>query len=115
MVIPILTCRLGHYWVTDPSPTTPTPHKNQVTSNHSLTLHANPRTVGGGTQVPTQVPTAKRPRGAEAVNAKIQGRSTPFGAKKGGGQLQTKIIIGALAYNVCLYPLYFIRYMAFSI
>ena len=48
------------------------------------------------------------------MNAKIQGRSTPFGGKKGGAvKLQTKNIIGALAYNLCLYSLYFIRYMAF--
>ena len=40
------------------------------------------------------------------MNAKIQGRSTPFGEKKGGGQLQTKNIIGALAYNSCLYSPY---------
>ena len=33
---------------------------------------------------------------SETVNAKIQGRSTPFRAKKGGGQLQTRNIIGAL-------------------
>ena len=45
------------------------------------------------------------------MNAKIWGQSTPFGAKKGGGgQLQTKNIIGALAHNSCLYSLYFIRY-----
>ena len=31
------------------------------------------------------LPTAKQLRRAEAVNAKIQGRSTPFGAKKRGG------------------------------
>ena len=36
---------------------------------------------GGGTE---WLPTAKRPRGAEAVNAKIQGRSTHLKAKKGG-------------------------------
>ena len=35
---------------------------------------------GGGTLRFKRVPTAKRPSGAEAVNAKIQGRSTPFGA-----------------------------------
>ena len=40
------------------------------------------------------------------MNAKIQGRSTPFGGKKGGGQLQSKNIIGALAYNLCLYSLF---------
>ena len=51
----------------------------------------------------------------EAVNAKIQGRSTPFGAKKGGGQLQTKSKIGVLTYNSLLYSLYSIRYMAFFI
>ena len=56
-----------------------------------------------------------RSRGAEAMNAKFQGQSTPFGAKKGGGQLQTKNILGALADNLCLYSLYFIRYMAFFI
>ena len=51
------------------------------------------------------------------VNAKILERSNPFGAKKGGSQLQTKKIIGALvlAYNLCLYSLYFIRYIAFFI
>ena len=49
------------------------------------------------------------------MNAKIQGWSTPFGQKKGGGQLQTKNIIGTLAYNLCLYSLYFIRYMGFFI
>ena len=46
------------------------------------------------------------------VKAKIQGRSTPFGAKKGGSQLQSKNIIGTLAYKLCLYSLCFIRYMA---
>ena len=43
---------------------------------------------GGGALRFEWVPTAKRPRGAEVVKAKIQGRSTPFGAKKGGGQLK---------------------------
>ena len=40
------------------------------------------------------------------MNAKIQGRSTPFGAKKGGSQLQTKKIISALvlSYNLGLIP-----------
>ena len=70
---------------------------------------------GGGALRFEQVPTAKRPRGAKVVNAKIQGLSTPFGAKKGGGQLQTKNTLGALAYSLCLYSLYFIRYMAFFI
>ena len=70
---------------------------------------------GGGAHRFEWVPTAKWPHGAEVVNAKIQGWSTPFGAKKGVGQLQTKNIIGALAYNLCLYSLYFIRYMAFFI
>ena len=74
------------------------------------------RSLGGGGALRfEEVPTAQRPRGAEAVNAKIQGWSTPFGGKKGGGQLQTKNIIGALAYNVCLYSLYLIRYTAFFI
>ena len=49
------------------------------------------------------------------MNAKIQGRSPPFEPKKGGGQLQTKNIIGALASHLCLYSLYFIRYMGFFI
>ena len=47
------------------------------------------------------------------MNAKIEGQSTLFGEKKGGGQLQTKNIIGALAYNLCLYSLSLIRYIAF--
>ena len=68
---------------------------------------------GGGALRFEYVPTAKRSPGAEAVNAKIQGWSTPFGGKKGGGQLQSKNIIGAIAYNLCLYSLYFNRYMAF--
>ena len=55
-----------------------------------------------------KLPTAKQPHGAEAVNAKIKGQSTSFGAKKGGGQLQSKDIIGALAYNLCLYSLFFL-------
>ena len=38
-----------------------------------------------------------------------------WGEKKGGGQVKTKNIMGALAYNLCLYSLYFIRYMAFFI
>ena len=43
---------------------------------------------GGGALRFEWIPTAKRLCGTEAVNAKIQGRSTPFGAKKGGGQLK---------------------------
>ena len=43
------------------------------------------------------------------------GAVNSFWGKKGGGQLQTKNIIGSLAYNLCLYSLYFIRYMAFFI
>ena len=57
---------------------------------------------GGGVFIPRVslkfewLPTAKRPQGAEAVIAYISGRSTPFGAKKRGSQLQTKNIMGAL-------------------
>ena len=36
---------------------------------------------GGGALRFEKVPTAKRPHGAEAANAKIQGWLTPFGAK----------------------------------
>ena len=44
------------------------------------------------------------------------GRSTPFEVKKkGGGHLQIKNIIGALAYNLCLYSLHSVRYMVFYI
>ena len=44
------------------------------------------------------------------------GAVNSFGAKKGGGQLQTtKNITGALAYDLSLYSLYFIRYMGFFI
>ena len=75
----------------------------------------DPGEGGGGHSDTEWLPTAKRPRGEEAMNTKIQGRSTPFGAKKGGGQLQTKNVIGALAYYLCLYFLYFIGYMAFFI
>ena len=35
--------------------------------------------------------------------------------KKGGRSTQTMNIIGALAYTLCLYSLYFIRYIAFFI
>ena len=38
-----------------------------------------------------------------------------FGGKIGGRLTSNKNIIGALAYNLCLYSLYFISYMAFFI
>ena len=53
--------------------------------------------MGGGALRFEWLPTAKKPCGAEVVNTNIKGWSTPFGAKKGSGQLQTKNIIGALA------------------
>ena len=43
------------------------------------------------------------------------GAVNSFWDKKGGRSTQTMNIIGALAYNLCLYSLYFIRYMAFFI
>ena len=52
--------------------------------------HISPPTLspgggGGGHSSLNRNPcTAKRQHGTEAVNAKIQGRSTPFGPKKGG-------------------------------
>ena len=49
---------------------------------------------GGGRHLGTEwLLTAKWPRGAEAVTAKIKGRSTHLKAKKGGGQLQTKKVM----------------------
>ena len=42
------------------------------------------------------------------MNAKIQRWSTPLGPKKGGGQLQAKNIIGALAYTLCLNSLFYL-------
>ena len=44
------------------------------------------------------------------MNAKIQGRSTPFGAKKGGGQLQTKSVIldrSTSLYFMFVFPLFY--------
>ena len=69
---------------------------------------------GGGTQVRigTHCQTDTRSGSGERQNL---GAVNSFWGKKGGGQLQTKNIIGSLAYNLCLYSLYFIRYMAFFI
>ena len=58
---------------------------------------------GGGALKFEWVLTAKRPPGAGAVNA------NSFWGKKGGGKLPTKNIRGALAYNSCLFSLYFIK------
>ena len=70
---------------------------------------------GGGALRFAWVPTAQWPLGAEVVNAKVSGRSTPFGAKKGGGQLETKNITGAVAYKFCLLSLHFIKYVVFLV
>ena len=67
----------------------------------------------GGHSGTKWLPTAKRPRRAEAVNAKIKGRSTPLKAKKGGGQLQTKNQIRVVACIMCLFSLYIVNYMMF--
>ena len=70
--------------------------------------------VGGGGHSGTEwLPTAKWPRGAEAVNAKIKGRSTQLKAKKGGGQLQTMSQIGVVTCKMCLFSLYFVKCMIF--
>ena len=58
-------------------------------------------------------PTGKWPRGAEAVNAKIWGRSTHLKANKGGGQLLTNNQIGVVTCKMCLFSLYFVKYMIF--
>ena len=88
--------------------------KMKKKSSHSAVIKSPGRCTGNNIFFKGGL-TAKRPSGAEAVNANIQGRSTPFGAKKGGGQLQTKNIIRALPYDLCLYSLSLIRYMAFFI
>ena len=52
------------------------------------------------------MPTGKWPCGAEAVNAKIEGRSAHFKAdkKKGwGSQLRTRNLIGAVLCKICLF------------
>ena len=66
---------------------------------------------GGGEHSDTEwLPTAKRPRGMEVVNAKIYRQSTPLKAKKGGSQLQTKtLILWVVTYN--MFSLYFVKYM----
>ena len=69
--------------------------------------------AGGGHSGTKWLPTAKRPRGAEAVNAKIWGWSTHLKANKGGGQLPTKNQIGVVTCKVCFFPLYFVNYMIF--
>ena len=69
--------------------------------------------LGGGALRYQMQPTAKRPRGAEAVNAKIWGRSTHLKANKVGGQLPTKNQIGVVTCKVCFFPLYFVKYMIF--
>ena len=57
---------------------------------------------GGGVYLGTEwIPTAKRPSGAEDVNVKNWGRSTPFFGKMRGGQLQIEnIIVGAVTYKL---------------
>ena len=60
-------------------------------------INRNKSPGGGGHSGTEWLPTAKWPCGAEAVNAKIQGRSTPLNAKSGGGQLQTKHLIRVVA------------------
>ena len=51
--------------------------------------------------------THQQTRLAEGVNAKVYERSIPLNAKKGGSQLQTKNIIGAVSNKLCLsYILY---------
>ena len=68
---------------------------------------------GGGHSGTKWLPTAKQPRGAEVVNAKIWGRSTHLKANKGGGQLPTKNQIGVVTCKVCFFQLYFVNYMIF--
>ena len=46
---------------------------------------------------------------------KFRGSQLLLGQKRGGSQLQSKNIIGTLAYMVCLYSLYFMKYMTFLI
>ena len=71
------------------------------------------RGPGGGHSATKWLPTAKRPCGVEAVNAKIiTGGSTPLKAKN-GGQLQTKHLIRVVACKMCLFLLYFVKYMMF--
>ena len=36
-------------------------------------------------------------------------------AKKGGGQLQTKNIIGAVQLKLCLFSLYFVKYIIYTV
>ena len=60
---------------------------------------------GGGHSGTEWLPTAKRPRRAGAVNS--------LEAKKGGGQLQTKHLTRIVAHKMCLFSLYFLKYMMF--
>ena len=68
---------------------------------------------GGGHSGTEWLPTAKWMHGAEAVNAKILGQSTHLKAKKGGGQLQTMSQTGVVTCKMCLFSLYFVKYMIF--
>ena len=60
---------------------------------------------GGGALRFEWVPSAKRPRGAEAVKANILGWSTLFFGQNRGRS----------TYNLCLYSVYSIRNMAFFV
>ena len=78
--------------------------------NPSLRSHLFGGGGGGGHSGTKWLPTAKLPHGAEALNTKILGQSTPLKvlkAKKGGGQLQTKQLIRVVTCKMCLFSLYF--------
>ena len=66
---------------------------------------------GGGTQVPnacTHCQTAVRSVSCEHQNI---GAVTSFERKKGASQLQTKHLIRKVTCKMCLFSLYFVRYM----
>ena len=83
-----------------------------VTSHDSVSQSRESVPRGGGGHSGTEwLPTAKRPRGARAVNGKIWGQSTHLKAGKGGGQLQTKNQIRVVTWKMCFFSIYFVKYM----
>ena len=80
---------------------------NQLVAIWDFQVSTSP---GGGHSGLKRYPLANGCGSGERQNSEL---ATSFWGKTGGDQFQTKNIIGVLAYNLWLYSLYFIGYMAF--
>ena len=82
---------------------------NLITIYHSASS-AHPQ--GGGTQVPNvygvHCQTAAQSGSGEGQNI---GAVNSFEGKKEGGQLQTEHLVMVAFWKMCLFPLYFVKYM----